>query len=504
VSLQDAQKINIKPIVPAQIPFKPVYKYDITIVPIDLKYPDPQIKPLAMSPDQPFYINKGYVQAAYGIRKNPQLMAGYHHAKKDTYDAGFHLNAESLDNSKKTPYQQYSKTILDLYGNYMIKENTRLYGEINTSFIKKYFYHTDLTVSTLYDKNQSTRNINRYNITTGISNAEPTKYKFNYNVFLAIDNLSATNTSIRENGITTGVMGEKLFKNTSSLSIAAKYDYTAFNGLKELSQSVATIKPLLKTKIENLILHAGAQFLHSTTTGNRAFPEIYLSYGVAGPALQVFAGVHQDYYVNNFRNVMLRNPYLANNPDSIVNTVFRKYYGGVKGQFSLVTYQISAGLKDADKMMFMLNQPSDIRYFNMVFDDVKIIFLNANLDLAVNENISIGGWFTQNVFTLNTFTNAWHTPNIEGFTYAKLNFLDGKLHLKGDLYIGSKILYINKENIIKKSNTLFDLNTTVEYDISKKFNIFVMGNNLLNNRYERWYGYPSVGINALIGGKLIF
>ncbi len=87
--LEDAKKIQIKSVLPVQKEFKPQYKYDISIVPIELKYPDPQIKPLAMNADATFKVNKGFIYAGYGLRKNPEVMAGYHTSKKDTYEAGF-------------------------------------------------------------------------------------------------------------------------------------------------------------------------------------------------------------------------------------------------------------------------------------------------------------------------------------------------------------------------------------------------------------------------------
>lgn len=59
VTLEESRKTDVKPVIPEQKPYSPSYKYDISIVPANLKYPDPQIKPLAMNPDAPFKIEKG-------------------------------------------------------------------------------------------------------------------------------------------------------------------------------------------------------------------------------------------------------------------------------------------------------------------------------------------------------------------------------------------------------------------------------------------------------------
>ncbi len=503
-NLEETQKIGIKSVLTVQKPFNPKYKYDITIVPAVLQYPEPQIKPLAMNPDGPFKVNKGFLQAGYGFRKNPELMAGYHFTKKDSYDAGFHLQYESLDNNHKNPFQQYRNSTADFYGSVMIKENLKLYGDVSTSWKRRYFYHTDLQIDSLYTEDQSSRDLNRYGIKAGITNAEPTKFNFNYDFQLGLDNLNLDNTNARENGVLAKINVEKLFNKNSTLSIDAKYDYTALNSKKALSISAATLKPVLKTKIKNLIIQLGANMLYSSDNRSSVFPEVYLSYGVAGPALQVFLGVNQDYYINNFRNVTSRNPYLSNELDSLVNTVSRKYYGGVKVQYSFITYQITAGIKDADRMMFLLNQKKDIRYFDMVYGDVNIAFVSGNIDFAINESISVGGWLTQNVFKLKGISNAWHTPNIEGNAYGRARLLNEKLELTADLYFGSKVTFLNMENQIEKSNALFDLNLEAKYSINQKFSVFVKGINLLDNTFERWYGYPSVGINGMIGTRIIF
>jgi len=504
VILQDARKTNIRAVLPKQNSFAPTYTYDITILPIELKYPDPQIKPLAMDSDPPFKVNNGYITAGYGMRKNPEFSAGYHTAKKDTYDAGFHLGYQALDNNKKVPFQQYRDLTIDLYGHYMLKENMQLYGNVETSFKKRYLFHTDIGVDTLFTQDKSGRSINRYGVKAGIKNAEPTRFNFNYDFNLTIDNVSLINTIVSENGINFAFSGEKLFKKNTYLGVTSFYDYTTLNGPKNLNLSVAGLQPVLKTKYKNLIFQGGVDLLYSSDGNSSVFPEIYISYGVAGPALQIFASVEQDYFTNHFRNVTLRNPFLANNPDSLVNTVFQKYFAGLKGQYSFVTYQISAGFKDAKQMMFLLNQKTDVRYFNMVYGDADIVFVSGNLDFALTQNISFGGWLTQNVFKVKGITNPWHTPNIEGYAFGKAKLLANKLDLNAGLYFGSKVIFQNKENVVQKSNALYDFNLSATYHFTPKFSLYMQGINLLDNKFERWYGYPSVGINGVVGVSVVF
>lgn len=503
-NLEDARKIVVKPVITPQKEFKPTYQYDISIVPIELKYPDPEVKPLAMNPDGPFWVNKGFIHAGYGLLKNPEILAGYHFAQKDRYDAGIQINYESLDNTNKNPYQRYRNTGIDLYGNLLVKENMKIYGKLETDFRKRYFYHTDLGIDTLFNEVQSERTINGYNITAGIANPEPTKYKFNYDLSLALRNMSITNQDARDNGITVNGKIEKHFNKGTVLSIDGRYDYAAFNGSKEISLSTASLLPLIKTKIKNVIIHGGVSMIYSSDNNSALFPEVMISYGLAGQKLHVFAGVHQDVFTNTFTNVSQRNPYLNTNMDSLQNSVFQEFYGGVKGKFLFLTYQVKGGFKNVSNQMYLLNNQTDLRVFDMVYDDLGIVFVSGNLDFAFSEHVHFGGWLTQNVFNTELQPKAWHIQNLEANAYATADFFNQKLKLKAELFFGNGVDFINKENIITKSNVLFDLNIGAEYNLFNKVSIFARGINLLNNRFERWYGYPSVGINGMIGIKVVF
>ncbi|MBC7886187.1 MAG: hypothetical protein H7X99_11975 [Saprospiraceae bacterium] len=503
-NLEDAQNITIKSVLPTQKPFSPSYKYDITIVPLELKYPDPQIKPLAMNPDGPFKMNKGYLNVAYGVLQNPEITAGYHATKKDTYNAGIHIDITSLNNTKKIPFQKYSNIGLDLYGSYMIKENMKLYGGINGSSKIRYFYHTDLNVAENFNEQQSKRKLNTLDINAGISNAERTKNEFNYNINLALNSLNLSNSDGRENGIIFKGHVEKHIGSATVFLLNASFDHTAINADTAISLITTRLTPWIKTKFGNLIVQLGVDYTYDGNSTSSFFPEVLLSFGVAGPNLQVFAGLRQQYYTNNFRNVTSLNPYLSTNITSIKNTINQEYFAGLKGQFSFLNYQIKAGYKTISNQMLLLNTSNDKRYFDMLFDDVNVIYASGNLDFGITENVSFGGWLTQNVYDLKMITNAWHLPNIEANVYTKISFLDSKLLFAGELFFNDKVPFLNKDNVFEKSNILFDLNTSIVYKITDKISVVAKGINLLDNKFERWYGYPSVGINGLLGVSVLF
>ena len=49
-----------------------------------------------------------------------------------------------------------------------------------------------------------------------------------------------------------------------------------------------------------------------------------------------------------------------------------------------------------------------------------------------------------------------------------------------------------------------DVNLNADYKINKNFTVFVMGNNLLNKKYEHYLGYKVLGAQVLGGIRIAF
>jgi outer membrane cobalamin receptor len=55
-----------------------------------------------------------------------------------------------------------------------------------------------------------------------------------------------------------------------------------------------------------------------------------------------------------------------------------------------------------------------------------------------------------------------------------------------------------------KLNTGADLGGNAEYQIVPRLSAFVQLNNILDDKYQRWYGYQSYGLNIYGGVRLKF
>ncbi len=498
--LEEAKKVSWNPVMPTQPDFNPKYNYDITIVPMELKYPDPIIRPLAMDSDEPFIVKNGFVHLGYGLRKNPYLLGGYSMQRKDKFDAGIIAGYEALDNSSRLAHQRYRDFNLGIHGSYLLKENLKLYGNVQTDFRKRQFHNTEV----IWDTISPARTLNSYDINVGISNPEMTKYKINYDVNLTLRNMAITESKGRDNGMKVSAFGEKLMGKSTVFRVEGMWDYHTFTAETESQLTVASIAPTIKTNIGPVIFVGGLDALYGSDGSSAVFPRISMSYGIVGQKLQAFAEVKQNHYINNFAQVSRWNPWLNTQMDSIVNTVFQEYSGGVRGRFSFLNYQAKGGYKNVNNQMFLLNNADNLSLFDMSYDDMGIVFVSGNAEFFVTPTLSVGGTLTYNVFNPKNIEKAWHLPALESHVYGKITLLNEKLLVSGDLYTGSAVHYINSVGETTISNVLFDLNFGVEYSISEYFKVFGRAINVLDNKFERFYGNPSIGFNGMLGVKWVF
>ena len=90
--IEEAEKIALQPVVVVPKSEKKKYKYDVTIQPLALNYPDPQIKPLSMKRDEPLESDQFYLKGGYGNLNNPLLKFRWATHGDDKYEINTHID----------------------------------------------------------------------------------------------------------------------------------------------------------------------------------------------------------------------------------------------------------------------------------------------------------------------------------------------------------------------------------------------------------------------------
>ena len=186
------------------------------------------------------------------------------------------------------------------------------------------------------------------------------------------------------------------------------------------------------------------------------------------------------------------------------NTKYFNVYAGVKGSLKMFEYMLQGGYKPTnDLALYFYRHQSDLLSdFDIIYDDWNIINIRASLKATVLKNLTLTGTLSQNIFDGSNSEEfkAWHLPALDVNVLAVYTTSDNKLRAKAQLNLQNGVP-ANEigTNRWSELNGLYDVSVGAEYWFLKKFGAFLEVNNLLNNKRERWYSYPTYGVNVLGG-----
>lgn len=503
VTLEEARKIAVNPEFIATERLNYPYSYQINASPVLMKYPAPEIRPLAMDTEPPFIVNRGYLSVGYGNLRNPSLAASYHFDRKELYNLLLGVNYDALNNEAAQPFQRYADLNIHASGNYLVQENMKAYGKINLGNQQRYFFQTHLPVDSLYTKEESLRNIRNLSLEAGVFNPERASDKMNYNIGMKVESAHFTDQNITSSSLELNFGLQKQRTAASQFGIDGKTGVRSLSNTPEGSLRYMHLIPYLGFHFNKWRLKLGGNFFFDQNTTS-PWPELDLLASISGHQLQLFAGTTQSWISNDPVNQYRENPFLNVRLDSLTNNVYRDIYGGVKGELGFISYQAKAGFKWSKNQAFFLNDSTDYRKFIQLHDDMTIVYISGNIDFAVSQKLHVGGWLTQNFYNPKNLEKAWHMPNFNANAYATYSTLNNKFSIRSELFLMDQVNFINLERIRETSNLRFDLNAVVTFRPVKNVGIYFRGINLLNNKYERWYGYPNVGVHFNAGVQVVF
>lgn len=181
--------------------------------------------------------------------------------------------------------------------------------------------------------------------------------------------------------------------------------------------------------------------------------------------------------------------------------------GGLKGQPN-ENLSMNAGLSFASvtNLPLFIPSSSDSSRFSILYDNDKIdiVTLSLGLNYSPNSYSSFGANLEFNGYSLNSVIEPWHLPTFELSIFSIYN-ISQKLIFSANLISLSGIKApINLGTDLVKLPGIVDLKIGLNYLLNNRISTFVSANNLMNNEYERYIGYPVRGITFKIGGKYRF
>jgi len=497
--LRNAVKINLSASALAADTSRPRLAYDIPAQNLFFAYQPISLKPLALMQDTGLQLGvRNYVKAGFGNYTTPYIAAAvsFGDGKKSLVN----LYGNYISSKGKIINQDFSELKLKGTGSFFSAKN-EVYGSAGINANQYYQYGYDHTLHN-FSKDSVSRKYQDFFVSAGLRNTAVNDFKVNYNPNVTAHIFSREN-KINESSLIIEAPVEKKFGESISFKVAAIANLTNLTNKAttintSISNNLFQIAPELAYYSNMFTFHGGV-----TPSWNNGvlsvLPNIYGEAQLQHNVLMVQAGWVGRFINNSFRSLSTMNPYIAD-PTFLANTKEVQYYGGVKATLGKhFSFNAKAAFITYNNMPLFVN---DGLYGNsfIVTNESKMndLQLHGDMSLVSQDKFTLTAGLDLNTYTgLSNNANAWGLIPVQLTGSFRWNAFKQVL-LKADVFTFSGVPALLKNNTETKTNGT-DLSAGAEFKITKKFSAWLDLNNILDQKYQRWYNYPVYGLNV-IGG----
>lgn len=498
--LAQAEIVPNKPILPDLDLPAPKYSYDLNIDPLDISYPDPIIRPLAIKPELRNEPQMFWLKAGFGNLKRPEIDLGYNLYIEDLYNLSFW---GSYDGGKNDIPRSYGTLDLNLDGELKINSQLAVTAGINYLNDQRNLFNSDSLNFTIEDDLE--RSFNNVGIHGGIKSNQFLKNRIGFSAGVILDYNTINQYDSRR---------EFMFAVPASLSVSINENnlFSILNTLESSSSKFYDngfsndLRASFKSKANFVSFDIGGSLIVADEELH-LFPSARISYSKSDN-LVLYIGADQDYIRNNMAGLYNRNVYvndsLANNSLSMEKSIF----AGSEGQVSKLSYSLQAGYLIYNRLVdFNITSGNDQRFFTPAYYDGNAISIDAKGVYKLNSWMEAGLQVQKLFYNLDpsdTYADT-NLPDIEGQVHYRI-FNHSVWQLKASFNY-RRNAFNNTYNVITEAvelNDLLDFSLYGDYFFHKHAGIYLSLNNITGQNYERWYNYPDFGFNVYGGVKLKF
>ncbi len=333
-------------------------------------------------------------------------------------------------------------------------------------------------------------------------------YRFSPQVSLASQKLDAGGDLNKESVF--GADGGFSFKidDTFSTGLSLEGRSGSYDGGLSYDRSLININPWVTYKRENLSIRAGftissGKVEDESDTG--FYPDLGFDYDISNE-WTVFGFVNGGVRWNGLTNMLSQNEFLG---DSLIIVNPENTFvigGGIKGSpVKHLFVEASLTRSSVDGLPFFVSSTDSSRY-TIIYDSdvVDVVSLKSSLTYMPTAVSTYGASIEINGYSLESLDRPWHQPAYIFKAYTSHNIKE-KLIVSAFLTsIGGIRGPADVDFGFVKLPAFTDLGFGAKYLISRRASAFIDINNLLNNEYERYLGYPIRGLAFKIGGQYRF
>ena len=254
---------------------------------------------------------------------------------------------------------------------------------------------------------------------------------------------------------------------------------------------------------------------YSTSIGG-IYPDIKGSLYLFKKYIEFYAGIGGSTKINTLKDILAENPFVVSNLLNLAEFDYEKtkiaFQGGFKFKaLNMLSGNIGVRYRMINNHVFYVSSKEQSGAFDIILNDCNIFNFNANVRFQFRDDISVIGDFAYNKYDYSTMTDeipitraeVWYTPEIE-FTLKGIYELNKNWNFNLAAYIeGARYALIDYSEI-QKLKPICDVQLGCDYNLNDDLSFYAEIKNLVHNKYQIYYNYPSYGFQAFIGFKYKF
>ena len=530
--IKKAKRIGEMPSVVDTVTFKKRFDYSIRSKSLDVSFKPGSIKAVKMTSARFKKIQGHSFDLAVGNYASLFADYRYNNLQSKKTDFGVHLQHYSsngnleLENGDEVK-PDWKEFLAEIYGNHYL-DDAKLSSRIFMKHKSFNYYGFPLTDNVMGKENifdYTNQRFNHFGLNatyeTLNKNAKDLNYKLGVEFEYFTDKYNVSEVDMGVNGSAELKAGEGLWSLESSLNFIQTNNLVYWNsGLKDhdVRSSLWTVNPSYNLTLGNFNMRLGvkAQSVLGNDSDFKLYPDVKFNLVLVDRVLDMFAGLDGNLDLNTIRSISEANPFVHSGLDVENTSTNYRVYGGFKSKLSAKSSALfSMEYSNIDNQYFfsMANiaispqseLPSETNYSNkyaVVYNDLYKISFTGELDLQLNKQLNLYALAKYTHYSLDGLEEPWHMPNFEMETRASYRFTDQWLFNARLIFVGERSVMTNGN--AAQLDALADFGLGAEYKWNDILSLYANVNNIFDAESYLWHGYPSQGINGMIGLKLVF
>lgn len=534
-TLMDADKINTLPALREPTVQKANTNYSTwagrVTPPIEIALPQPG----NIMTDIPFSTNKGYLFFNAGNYANLNGAFGYRLVDNDKHNLSFNFlhNStngdisylqESVDGVGNNSNTAYMMDNLGKLSYLHLAESLKLNMQLSYLNSKFNYYGNPFEHERYFDNEK-----NSYGLLNAKVEVESAESDFlNYRGSIDFKNFTTKQSEtpqydwMKGNQIHAMVGLDKPFRGNSKVGVDGTLITALYNGDVD-NYFLINAAPYILFGSNNTHAKLGVDVLFQNAENSkiRVVPNVELKWGVTERS-SIYAKLHGGFKHNTLPDIMEETRYfLTSNPVRESFTHIDLEAGTRIGELSGFRFDIFGGYKKTEDEHFLVLNGRDIidegtngpfmETLKPIYGTLTHSYIGGMINSNIWSPLNISIRLKKNFYDVDELSNngiditdakAYNQAGIDLDIRGTLEIIENMKLTLNYYFAGDR--WSNYENNNIKMDNINDLNIGGIYDINKRFSLNLKANNILSQKYDIWYGYPSQGINVAGGFTLKF